>query len=178
MTHIAPERVWAAELDESALRFQAETFGVNVLRSRNDPASFDPSRENFDVVLPASVFSHLPPALFRSWLRRLVDLLSDDGILIFSTHGSALAPDPLTVEEASVVFVPQSETNRLFGEDYGTTFVTESFVRQNLLQGTPVDLVRFPFGLCGEQDIYVAGKRVHAVGELPWSFPPRGRFVS
>ncbi|MBX9890884.1 MAG: class I SAM-dependent methyltransferase [Chitinophagaceae bacterium] len=43
----------------------------------------------FDLIIGFSVFTHIPAALQQAWLNALSENLADDGIVLFTTHGSA-----------------------------------------------------------------------------------------
>lgn len=150
-------RVTVAEIDSSAVRFQEDAFGVAGLVSHADPGRLRLSA-SFDVVFAASFFSHLPASSFEPWLRRLRSARSSEGVLLFSVHGMHLLPE--TEADASgegIVFRPVSETARLDGAEYGTSYVTEEFVRGAVARagGGRDRLFAFPRGLCGLQDLYV-----------------------
>jgi len=119
------EQVTVADILEGGMAFQAEQFGVKALLSRTDPNEFR-TPERYDLIFVASLFTHLPPATFTAWLRRLADLLEPDGLLIFSVHDEGLTPDKPVVD--GIRFESHSESRVLDVEDYGSTWVTESYV--------------------------------------------------
>ena len=156
---LGPDRVWIGEIQADAVDFQEATFGVHGLRSAADPDELRCDRR-FDVVFVASLFSHLPERTFARWLGRLYDLLSDDGVLIFSVHDGSIRTADVEMPEAGIAFVAASEVAELDTADYGVTFVTEPFVRRAVLAATGRDEVwRLPRALCFEQDVYVVGRR-------------------
>ena len=151
-----PEAISVAEIDPAAVRFQETYFGVSGTVSGHDPESFQQT-DSFDVILACSFFSHLPAVRFEGWLRRLSGLLAPGGMLIFTVHGMDLLP-PLEADPvAGIVFRSTSETTRLHAAEYGTTYVTEEFVRRAArgATGNSSALIRRPFGLAGFQDVYV-----------------------
>ncbi|HEX8253344.1 MAG TPA: class I SAM-dependent methyltransferase, partial [Thermoanaerobaculia bacterium] len=106
----------------------------------------------FDLILVASLFTHLPPATFTPWLRRLAELLTPNGLLIFSVHDQSLAP----VKVDGIAFHSYSESRVLEGEDYGSTWVSEEYVREQVASiGAGHDCVRLPRALSDWQDVYV-----------------------
>jgi SAM-dependent methyltransferase len=152
---LAPERIVVTEIDPGAARFQEEAFGVRGVGTGSEPASFRIERA-FDAILAVSFFSHLPAGRFETWLATLYGRLAPGGILVFSVHGMALLPglekDPVT----GIVFRPVSETSRLDGSEYGTSYVSPEFVRGVAGRAAPgASLHGFPFGLTGFQDLYV-----------------------
>lgn len=146
----------ASEIQDDALAFVATEFGVPTIASRLQPEAFDPGRR-FDVIWVASLFSHLPEALFRRWLERLHALLTPRGVLCFSVHDEALVPPNEAMPPAGLLFKAHSENADLDADAYGTTYVTEAFVREAIVRaagGTrPVHRIRK--GLAHEQDLYV-----------------------
>ncbi len=156
---LPPERILVAEIDPGAVRFQEEAFAVRGIVSGPDPASLR-LESSFDAILAASFFSHLPAGRFEAWLERLYTQLSPGGVLIFSVHGMALLPEREPVDApgtAGIVFRPVSETTRLDGAEYGTSYVTNDFVRAaaGRAAGSEGRLLEFPFGMAGYQDLYV-----------------------
>jgi len=153
---LAPGKVTIAEIDPAAVRFQQETFGVRGIVAGGEPESLV-LEETFDVVVASSFFSHLPAERFEAWLARLYARVGPGGVLIFSAHGMGLLPEGAPIEPSGIVFRPVSETQRLEGADYGTSYVSPEFVRRVAARaaGTEARLVALPFGLCGFQDLYV-----------------------
>ena len=150
----------ACEIQPEALGFVAEEFGVPTLTSSLSPESFQPGRQ-FDFIWVASLFSHLPADLFQRWLRRLHALLSPRGVLCFSVHDEVLVPPGDAMPISGLLFKPQSENADLDAQAYGTTYVTEAYVRTAIdglaAGGLPCHRVRK--GLAHEQDIYVVAAR-------------------
>ncbi len=157
------------------MRFQEEAFGVRGCVSRASPDTLR-LPGSFDVVFAASFFSHLPAARFEAWLARLHALVAEGGVLAFSTHGPDLLPEGERMPAAGIAFRPESETTRLDGADYGTSWVAPDFVRravQRLGVGAG-RLFEFPYGLCGFQDLYVVARPPLPANELRLARPPRG----
>jgi SAM-dependent methyltransferase len=154
-----PAKITAAEIDPGAVRFQEETFGVRGCLSGTDPGALDLSGR-FDVVLAVSFFSHLPADRFEAWLTRLYSHLAEGGVLMFSTHGPDLLPASQTMPGPGLAFRPESETARLEGSEYGTSWVTADYVQGAAARasGGAGRLCGFPNGLCGYQDLYVLAK--------------------
>lgn len=158
VTDISPERVWITEIDPAAVSFQEETFGVHGLLSSTCPERFSPPR-TFSAVLVSSLFTHLPETRFLSWLDRLLSLVRDNGLLAFSVHDISLAPFP--AQGAELLFHAASESGSLSTAEYGSTWVTEGYVRRALERlgaPAPLQVVRIPRGLASYQDLYVITK--------------------
>lgn len=153
---LAHERITVAEIDPAAVRFQQETFGVHGVVPGTGPESLRLDG-SFDVVLASSFFSHLPAARFEAWMARLYALVAPGGLLIFSVHGIGLLPPGEGEPPSGIFFRPVSETLRLEGAEYGTSYVTPEFVRgvTERVAGGGARLLGFPLGLCGFQDLYV-----------------------
>ncbi|HYI12620.1 MAG TPA: class I SAM-dependent methyltransferase [Thermoanaerobaculia bacterium] len=147
--------VTVCDILEGGMAFQAEQFEVRTILSKTDPDDLvTPSR--YDLIFVASLFTHLPPATFTRWLRRLAELLEPEGLLIFSVHDESIAP----ARVEGIHFTSDSESRVLDGEEYGSTWVTEGYVREQVAALTESDVenfacVRLPRALADWQDVYV-----------------------
>lgn len=168
----------ASEIQSEALSFVTGEFDVQSLPSTMAPESFEPGRR-FDFIWVASLFSHLPEDLFNRWLLRLHALLKPEGVLCFSVHDQALVPPNETLPSNGLLFKPQSENAELDVQAYGTTYVSEAYVRAAVgqLAGGGLPCHRIPKGLAHEQDIYVVaaihGRDLGALGNFrrgPWGW--------
>ena len=157
---VPPSQIWASDIQRDAVDFVAREFGVNGGYSGFDPQEFQPGR-SFDFIWVASLFSHLPEHLFRAWIARLMSLVKPGGVLCFSVHDEWLSPDGVATSDAGHHFVSTSEIEELDSTAYGTSFVSEPFVRQAILDaggGRDHSYFRLKRGLANEQDIYVVAK--------------------
>jgi len=155
-----PSQIWASDIQADAVAFVQEQFGVNALVSDASPAQFQPGRK-FNFIWVASLFTHLPERLFRDWLVRLYELLSDDGYLVFSVHDEAILPPGMRLAENGFLFAPESEISELDSAVYGTTHVSEAYVDSVLVKGlgrSKGGYLRVPRGLADQQDLYVVPK--------------------
>ena len=176
---LAPGKITVAEIDPAAVRFQQETFGVRGIAAGSEPESLA-LEGSFDVVVASSFFSHLPAARFEAWLARLYALVAAGGVLIFSAHGMGLLPEGEPIEPSGIAFRPVSETQRLEGTEYGTSYVSPEFVRRVAARAAGADarFVALPFGLCGFQDLYVLCRPPVPAGPDPRPpLVPRGAFL-
>jgi SAM-dependent methyltransferase len=149
--HLA-DAITVSDILEGGMHFQAEQFGVRTILSRTQPDEFS-APERYDLIFVASLFTHLPPATFTPWLRRLAEHLAPHGLLIFSVHDEHLAPEKF---EGGISFESRSESRVLDVEDYGSTWVTEEFVREQVRSiGSDWACVRLPRALSDWQDVYV-----------------------
>ena len=151
-----PGRISVAEIHEDAVSFQRDYFGVNGLLSSPGPERFE-CQSSFPLIVASSFFSHIAPAAFSGWLAALLGCLEPDGLLLFSALGAELSRDPAGAAEAGSLFVPESETSRLDKKAYGTTYVTEDFVRAAVsgARGRDWTVRRFRRALCSLQDLYL-----------------------
>jgi SAM-dependent methyltransferase len=153
---------------------QSSFFEVPV----NPPTSL--VRDRYGFIYSISVFTHLPEAVLRPWLRELAGLLRPGGVLAFTVHGRValrrLAAEPKLQEifridragadraaaetEAAGLSYVRYEEERLAiaraGADYGTTFLSEPRVRDELLAAGLEPVEHIPGGLRGWQDLVVA----------------------
>ena len=142
------------------MRFQEERFGVHGMVSTIRPEDFS-CAERFDAILVTSLFTHLPEERFVGWLRRLLGLLRPGGLLVFSVHNETIRDPAIPMPASGLLFQELSESNSLDTSDYGSTWVTQAFVRGAITRATraadePVSLWRASLGLCNFQDLYVA----------------------
>lgn len=148
--HLADE-ITVSDILEGGMEFQAEQFGVRTILSATQPEGFV-AEGKFDLIFVASLFTHLPPSTFTPWLRRLAELLTPEGLLIFSVHDDALAP----AEVDGISFHTNSESRVLDVEEYGSTYVTEEYVREQVATlGERFACVRLRRALADWQDVYV-----------------------
>jgi SAM-dependent methyltransferase len=146
------EEITVSDILEGGMEFQAAQFGVRTILSTTEPENFVvPDR--YDLIFVASLFTHLPRATFTPWLRRLAELLTPAGLLIFTVHDASLAPEPF---DGGIRFDSSSESRVLDVNDYGSTWVTEDYVREQVRSiGTNFACIRMPRALAEWQDVYV-----------------------
>jgi SAM-dependent methyltransferase len=149
-------QIWASEIQPDAVDFAVGQFGVHGILSDIDPRQFEPGIQ-FDFIWVASLFSHLPRHLFHGWLARLTSILKPGGIVCFSVHDECLLPSHIAMPPDGIHFISSSENAELDGNAYGTTFVSEAFVRSAIAAacGTDHPYFRVRRGLANEQDLYV-----------------------
>lgn len=143
------DEITVSDILEGGMEFQAAQFGVRTILSKTDPAQFA-APERYDLIFVASLFTHLPPATFTPWLLRLAKLLTAEGLLIFTVHDESIAPQAF---EGGISFESRSESRVLDVDDYGSTWVTEAYVREQVPAGFAC--VRMPRALAEWQDVYV-----------------------
>jgi SAM-dependent methyltransferase len=152
---MSPDTITVSDIEAAGVAFQERQFGVRGLRSAKSPRDFS-AAERFDCITVSSLFTHLPPTTFTCWLERLGSLLRPDGLLLFSVHDMSLRRDGPSPADAGIVFARQSESGSLDVVDYGTAWVTESYVRQAVQAAIgPAAVLRLARGLANYHDLYV-----------------------
>jgi len=175
VTQIPPDNVWVSDIYTDAVAFQRRTFGVHGFDSCTDPAALK-CDERFDMIFVSSLFTHLPAARFEAWLRRLYEMLTPAGILAFSVHDEALAGSQ-RIPGSGVLFVEASESRTLSKNEYGSTYVTEEFVRSMIeaVAGPEWPYKRLVRALCGAHDVYVVSRDPQeSFTGLHYTHPPVG----
>jgi len=163
LRHSLPrERLWVSDIYPDAVAWQAETFGVNGVVSVTDPDRFALPLD-FTIVFVGSVFSHLPDGLFQRWLKRLYDLVPASGLLAFSVHDIAYAPDDQAIEGSGIGYAEWSESGSLDGKIYGMSWVSQDYVARAIAEvaGPGASFRVYPRALFENQDLWVlAGSQV------------------
>lgn len=172
-----PARLWVSDIYADAVAWQQATFGVHGVVSAPDPDGFAATGE-FSIVFAASVFSHLPDGLFQRWLARLYGHVAPRGLLAFSVHDRALAPEGQTIGPDGIGYGLWSESDTLDPAIYGMSYVSEAFVRRAVAEACGEragrTLRRFPRALFENQDLYVVGGADANLGGLEVLAPPLG----
>ncbi|MEG4808502.1 methyltransferase domain-containing protein [Microcoleus sp. F8-D3] len=171
-----PERIWVSDIYANAVKFQTEYFGVSGIVSTGKPENYLIDRK-FDCILANSFFSHMPERTFTSWLQNLYDLLTPNGILMFSVHDECLRSPHIEMPANGILFSANSESRSLDKEEYGTTYVTEKFVRECVerVSGGKAFVHRIKKGICRFQDLYVVtNELVRDFSELKFNHHPEG----
>jgi len=171
-----PEKIWVSDIYANAVKFQTEYLGVNGIVSTGKPENYLIERK-FDCILANSFFSHMPERTFTNWLQNLYDLLTPNGILMFSVHDECLLEPHIEMPAKGILFSPQSESQSLDKEEYGTTYVTEKFVRELVekVSGGKAFVHRIKKGICKFQDLYVVTNQlVRDFPELKFNHQPGG----
>jgi len=171
-----PEKIWVSDIYANAVKFQTEYLGVNGIVSTGQPENYLIERK-FDCILANSFFSHMPERTFTNWLQNLYDLLTPNGILIFSVHDQCLLQPHIEMPAKGILFSPESESQFLDKEEYGTTYVTENFVRELVekVSGGKAFIHRIKKGICKFQDLYVVTNQLlRDFSELKFYHQPGG----
>jgi SAM-dependent methyltransferase len=152
--------VQASEVKPESLQFLKEQFGIPGILHGTDPESFP--YEKFDAILALSVFTHLPEALFQSWLERLSGALKEGGQMMITWNDISRKP---AMSGKDFHYSSHSEdsffrtSDRLESdEEYGLTFVSASFL-QNLAEQLGLQADFSHQGFTGSQRTCLMGKR-------------------
>ncbi len=159
LQEIPTNKIWVSDIYPAAVEFQKQQFGVEGIVSTNYPEDYQ-INQKFDCIFACSFFSHTPQKTFTGWLEKLYSCLTENGILIFSTHDLSLMTIETNVEAEEIYFTPESESLFLNTEDYGVTYVGEKWVGkviQKVTQGKG-KWHRIKRGLCGYHDLYIIWK--------------------
>ena len=173
---MSADNITAADIQADAVIFQAATFGTRALVTTGDAIEV-PEGPTYGIVSVVSLFTHLPPERFVSWLAQLWKLVAPDGVLAFTTHNAGSAPPEVPIGPDGIGYFHGSEIPALDTSDYGTTFTTDAFVRRAIAEACegdePSQIERTPLAI-GHQDLYVLGRGSRSGGvpiataEAPW----------
>jgi SAM-dependent methyltransferase len=159
LLHLFPrDHIFVSDIQEKAVQFNIDQFGVAGRASVHRPEDLRWD-ERFDLIVVPSLFSHLPEETFAGWIAALHGLLTSKGILVFSVHGSHLMGPDVTVPESGIHFVAESENSVLDKEEYGLSYVTESFVKKQISEAighTTYSMTKR--GFWNHQDFYILSK--------------------
>lgn len=172
---LAPEKIWVSDIYQQAVLFQQQEFKVNGFFSVANPEELD-CNQQFDVILVASLLSHLPEVTFKLWLQKLISLLTPKGLLIFSVHDEKIIPNGQTMPANGLLFIPESESQSLSPQQYGSTWVNEQFVRNAIASASSEELSyhRLPKSLW-QQDFYLVVKEAQQdFSKLHLKLGPKG----
>jgi hypothetical protein len=161
---VDPARITVSDIDARAVDFVRQELGVGGFYSTSTAGELV-HEGRYDTIVVVSLFSHLPVAHWGPWLRRLGELLEEDGVLLFSTLGTHAFD--VNVPEADraafrrvadgFFYNESNETHgRLGADSYGTAYVDEGFVRNAAAESFPGRFVAScPRALNGFQDVYL-----------------------
>jgi SAM-dependent methyltransferase len=152
--------ITVSDLLDRAMCFQEREFGVRAIRSAPSPDDFEPGGE-YDFIFAGSLFTHLPPGSFGAWFRRLY-AAARGGLLAFTVHDEAVSLEPVS---GGIRFEPESESRTLDPQEYGSTWVTEDYVRDVVQSAdATATIVRIPRCIGDFQDLYVVSDAPLALG--------------
>lgn len=150
-------RVVVSDVVPDAVDFASTAFQVEGFVSASVPEEVAWTKTH-DVVFVLSLFSHLPPSTWSRWLRRIYAMVAPGGVLVFTTHGAeAVRKQGVTLNPDGYFFTPSSESNAIDGQEYGTAFTSEAYVRARIAEHLPgARLLQFaPQHFWHHQDAFV-----------------------
>ena len=111
-----------------SIEFLQEQFGVNGILSAHKPELVT-LPEQYDLVFVLSMFTHLPPAMWKPWLHALGSAVAPGGVLVFSVANETSARElGVSFSANGTHFIASSESPSIDAEIYGTTYTTSRFV--------------------------------------------------
>ena len=153
------ERIWASDIYADAVKFQEEQFGVHGIVSTPEPEDYK-NDHKYDCIFVASLFTHLSEKTFAGWLHRIYDLLTPEGLLLFSVHDVAVMSEEYQIGPCGITFIPESESRSLDKDSYGTTYVTQSYVEKVIeeISQHKASFCCIRKGLWRFQDLYIVSR--------------------
>lgn len=146
-----------SDIDKRAMEYCSNNLGLTTVLSSLDPkdTSFN---TNFDLIYIISLFSHFAIDPWDSWMRKILDLLNEQGTLVFSYHGERLLKEvdkPLMKNMANgFYFYPANETmGRMEKDYYGTCYLTPEFLQNYFSKFPGLDVKIVEQGIGGRQDV-------------------------
>lgn len=134
---LGAERVVVSDVVADSVDFARVAFGVEGFVSAAVPEDVRWDKQH-DVVFVLSLFSHLPASTWSRWLRRIYDMVTPGGVLVFTTHGeAAVRKQDVSLDADGYFFTPSSESTAIDAQEYGTTFTSEAFVRARIAEHLP-----------------------------------------
>ena len=152
----------ASDIHPQAIDFLRDRLDVQAVLSRSRPAEFAVDRR-FDVVFCLSFFSHMPDRTFGDWIEALYSTLSDNGLLIFTSHGREAHGDVgrPALNPEGYWFVPLSEQKDIPTDEYGCMIVSQLYVMERIARCKGATLVFFQEAFWwGKQDLFIIRKTV------------------
>ena len=132
-----PGRVTVSDVQPGTVDFAIEQFGVKGFYSSTRPEEV-PLGGHHDLVFVLSMFTHLPPAAWTPWIRRLAAPTAPGGALLVTIHSEGQAKtEGVTLEADGTRFVASSESRHLAADVYGTTFTTRRFAEATFAAALP-----------------------------------------
>jgi hypothetical protein len=154
--------VVSCDIHTEAMVFISTKLCTEVQLSVTYPSDFDLQRQ-FDCVFALSFFTHVPKAMFGSWMQALFKHVAPGGSLIFTTSGDISAKkiwsDNIPLDADGFWFTPESEQHDLDVANYGTAVSSPGFVTRLIYKELGPQLAVLETGFWwGHQDVYVLNK--------------------
>ncbi|MCY7389511.1 MAG: class I SAM-dependent methyltransferase [Burkholderiales bacterium] len=127
-----PGRVTCADVLPGSIEFLQAQFGAKTILSTHKPGSMI-FPEQYELVFVLSMFTHLPPSMWRPWLLALATAVKPGGLLVFSVCNETSAREMgLAFAADGTHFISSSESPSLDADVYGTTYTTRQFVEEQV----------------------------------------------
>ncbi len=171
-----PGSVDAADVLPGSAAFNRDVLGLGAFDSTFDPALARFPRR-YGLIYVISLFTHLPASRASAWIERLRSSLTNDGILILTTHGvgygkrEGLIPPEST---APYVYLPRSEIETLDPSEYGTVYYDPAEFRRLLAVAGCSGATTKERGLFGAHDVHIVSRDGRRIQPPPAA--PRGGF--
>lgn len=134
LSKILPGRLTCADVLPGSVDFLKEQFEVEAFESSHTPENIVFPAQ-YDLVFVLSLFTHLPTPMWAPWLRRLRSAVKPGGLLVFTVHNEAVARGlGVNFNAADDYFIASSESPALDGQRYGTTYTTQQFAINAVIQ--------------------------------------------
>jgi SAM-dependent methyltransferase len=174
--------ITAGEIEEKALRFCKDTFGINTLLSDNDFGQI-PIVKNFDLIWCGSLITHLNSNKSTKLLEFFCNVLNEDGILSFTTQGRfakhLLATEKYmyNLDKAQIeTLMHQYEltgygyVNYRGSNDYGLSLIKPSWIMEFLEKNENMKIILYnEKGYDNHQDVVTCLKRpISYIPKRPW----------
>jgi len=132
-----PGRVTVSDVQPGSVDFAIEQFGVKGFYSSTNPGEL-PLAGRYDLVFVLSMFTHLPPAAWAPWIRKLAALTAPGGVLLVTVHSEGQAKaDGVALGPDGTRFIESSESRHLGPDVYGMTFTTRRWAEAELARALP-----------------------------------------
>jgi SAM-dependent methyltransferase len=162
-------RIVGCDIHPDAIDF-LNGLGIEAFLSSTIPEEFA-AKEQFDVIIALSFFTHMPRRNWSRWLCSLIKELTPSGSLIFTTSGEPALEfnngvllekslEPLTLDEDGFAFTRVSEQGDLDAGEYGTTVTSFSYVYNQIIRAN-AKLLRFQQAGAGILDLYILQRQEH-----------------
>ena len=153
--------LYACDIHTEACEFVSDRMGVETFVSNARPEAVKLGKE-FDFIFVISLFSHLPDWSFKRWINVLGNMLSPNGILLFTTHGDRSKAQHKGVDFTQHegghgwVYIRRSDQPDIDFDDYGTMLVAPHYVAAAIADCRSLSLRSFTSGAWfGHQDEWV-----------------------
>lgn len=157
---LAQHELHACDTHPDAVAFLQGELGAKSLLSSAQPQSLV-FPVQYDFIYALSFFSHVPDRTWGDWIRRLVDALVPDGVLLFTTHGRIsrkFFPDAV-LDERGYWFSGDGGGSEPESADRGQAITSLGYVESRISEIENCEMICFEqAGWWDHQDVYVLRK--------------------